>query len=254
VLILLPPSEGKSAPLDGPAVDLTELSFQELTPARDRVMNALVALCCRHPQRAAEVLGLGPTQHGEVGRDAHLREAPTAPAIDVYSGVLFDALSYPTLSKRAAARADQHVLIASALWGLVRPRDAIPAYRLSASTTLPKVGTMRKAWRAPVSDLLARVDELVLDLRSGAYQQLAPQPTLARNWVSVRVLQERNGKRMTVSHFNKATKGRIARAMLEGRREPSSAAALTTILSTYGFAAEQSDDRASTIDVIVRGL
>jgi cytoplasmic iron level regulating protein YaaA (DUF328/UPF0246 family) len=254
VLILLPPSEGKTVPLDGPAVDLAALSFPELTPQRDRVMTALVALCCRHPQRAAKALGLGPTQHGEVEHDAHLREAPTAPAIDVYSGVLFDALSYSTLSKGAAVRADQQVLIASALWGLVRPRDAIPAYRLSASTTLPKVGTMRKAWRAPVSDLLARVDGLVIDLRSGAYQQLAPPPTLAPNWVSVRVLQERNGKRVTVSHFNKATKGRIARAMLKGRREPTSLAALTATLSSYGFATERSDDRASTIDVIVKDL
>jgi cytoplasmic iron level regulating protein YaaA (DUF328/UPF0246 family) len=113
---------------------------------------------------------------------------------------------------------------------------------------------MRKAWRAPVSDLLARVEGLVIDLRSGVYQQLAPQPTLSPNWVSVRVLQERNGKRMTVSHFNKATKGRIARAIVEGRREPTSAAALRATLSSYGFAAERSDDHASTIDVIVRDL
>jgi hypothetical protein len=43
VLILLPPSEGKTAPAGGDAVDLGSLAFaDELTAARERVLAALV--------------------------------------------------------------------------------------------------------------------------------------------------------------------------------------------------------------------
>jgi cytoplasmic iron level regulating protein YaaA (DUF328/UPF0246 family) len=38
------------------------------------------------------VLDLGPAQRDEITRNAELRTAPTSPAIDLYTGVLYDAL------------------------------------------------------------------------------------------------------------------------------------------------------------------
>ncbi len=255
VLILLPPSEGKSAALDGPVVDPSTLSFPSLGPTRERVLTALIDLCRGDVDVAATALGLGPTQRGEVGANTLLRTEPCAPAIEVYTGVLYEALGYGSLTTAARRRADEQLAIASALWGLVRPQDLIPSYRLSSGTTLPGVGTIASAWKGPVSAELESVDGLIVDLRSGGYISLGPVPaSVADRSVAVRVLQERAGKRTVVSHFNKATKGRIVRSLVSSRRTLRTPAAFADALADLGYRIEWTTAGAhatTRIDVIV---
>ena len=79
MLILLPPSEGKTPPAEGPVLDLAALSLPELGGARRTVLDALVTLCRTDPDGARKVLGLSPRQAEEVTRDAGVPEAATAP-------------------------------------------------------------------------------------------------------------------------------------------------------------------------------
>lgn len=255
MLILLPPSEGKSAALDGPAVEISALSFPSLASTRESVLSALLDLCAGDVDVAATTLGLGPTQRGEVGANTLLRSEPCARAIEVYTGVLYETLDYAGLTAAGRRRADDQIAIASALWGLVRPGDLIPAYRLSAGTSLPGIGPLGRAWRDPVSAAIASVEGLIVDLRSGGYVALGPVPASAADrTVTVRVLQERNGRRTIVSHFNKATKGRIVRALLSSRRTPTTPAAFAQALDALGFRVELEParrGRATSVDVIV---
>jgi hypothetical protein len=147
VLILLPPSEGKTAPRRGQALDPAALSFPGLAPARELVLDALVALCRDDPEKAAATLDVPKSQLDLVDRNAHLRTAPTARADRVYSGVLYDALGFATLSGAAKRRAGTRVAVTSSLFGLVRPADRIPAYRLSGDAVLPGVGGVAGVWR-----------------------------------------------------------------------------------------------------------
>lgn len=254
MLILLPPSEGKSAPEHGPSVDIAGLSFPGLASTRRRVLSALVDLCRGDVDEAAAALGLGPTQRGEVGANARLRREPCGPAIEVYTGVLYEALDAPTLTAAARRRLGEHVAIASALWGLVRPDDLIPSYRLSAGTTLPGLGTLTSAWRTPLASTLGQGDGLLVDMRSGGYVSLGPLPDDER-CVTVRVLQERNGRRTVVSHHNKATKGRIVRQLVASRRTPATPEAFADALEALDYRVEMSTERGSrTLDVVVEDL
>lgn len=256
MLILLPPSEGKSAPEAGPKLKLSTLSFPQLNATRTIVLDALVDLCRGDLDEASTALGLGVTQRGEVGANAALKGEPCAPAIDVYTGVLYEHLDAETLTPRARQRLSEHVAIASALWGLVRPEDLIPAYRLSGGTTLPGLGTLASAWRPAMETLLADVSGLVIDMRSGAYVGLGPVPTERDgDSVTVRVLNERNGKRTVVSHNNKATKGEVVRALLLSRRTPSTVPALADTLEKVGYRVEVTPPSPKTglasLDVIL---
>lgn len=257
MLILLPPSEGKTSPEVGPRLKLGELSFPELQPVRSEVLDALIAVCQGRPQRAATVLGLGPKQLGEVSRNAALVTAPTAPAIEVYTGVLYDALDVAHLPASARAKLNTHVVIASALFGFLRPNDPIPAYRLSGDTTLPGVGPLGSVWRDPLADVLGSTSGVIVDLRSGAYAKLGPIPPQAAHRALVgRVLLERNGKRTVVSHHNKATKGRLVRALMQLRTVPSSQDAIIRSLEKLGFWCDIHDARKpgqpAGLDIIVR--
>lgn len=251
MLILLPPSEGKTRPAAGSPLDLDALSFPTLAPVRALLLRTLVKLSSGNQQRAAEVLGLGPTQAEAIAINAALVDEPAARADEIYTGVLFSALDLGSLDQDARARADSSIAIASALFGLVRPGDRIPAYRLSGNVTLPRLGTVASRWRTALPKVMAEVtdDGLLIDLRSGTYTALGKPPaSLADRTATMRVLHEHNGQRKIVSHFNKATKGRIVRGLMESGAEPRTVEQLESALADLGWTVERDGGR---LDVIV---
>jgi uncharacterized protein len=186
VLVLLPPSETKRPGGDGPLLDLGTLAAPELGPVRTELVEALVKLADDVPAARA-ALGLSAAQDGEIERNAALWTGPTLPAVDRYTGVLYDALDVGSLTRAQRTRAAARLAVGSALFGFVRAEDRIPAYRLSAGSVLPGLPTLRALWKPVLSPVLAGLEGLVVDVRSGAYAALAPAPGA----VTVRVLSER---------------------------------------------------------------
>jgi cytoplasmic iron level regulating protein YaaA (DUF328/UPF0246 family) len=271
VLILLPPSEGKTAPRRGKPLDLDHLSFPSLTDARAEMLTALVSLCTTAGAggsggpdapdltKAAEVLGLGKTQADEVVRNAELRTAPTARADQVYSGVLYEALDLGSLDAAARRRASGRLAIASGLFGLLRPGDRIPAYRLSGSVSLPGIGPVATYWSSRLDEAVREgaARGLVVDLRSSTYASFwRPAPDTARRVVTVRVLHEVGGRRKVVSHFNKATKGRLVRSLLDDGGRPTSPTRLAELLRDLGWMVELGEPgrHGVQLDVVVAEL
>ncbi len=256
VLILLPPSEGKAAPRRGKPLDDATLSFPVLTDARKAVRETLIDLCTNDPDRAAEVLGLSAGQRDLVDLNAGIDSAPTARADRVYTGVLYDALGFDTLSPAAKRRAGSRVAVTSSLFGLVRPGDRIPAYRLSGDAVLPGVGSVAGVWRDALGEAVAEAlgAGLLVDLRSSTYAAFwRPPATLGRKVATVRVLHEVAGRRQVVSHFNKATKGRLVRALLEDGRDPRSPAKLAEVLTELGWTVElETTAKGTRLDVVRR--
>ncbi|HET6167621.1 MAG TPA: peroxide stress protein YaaA [Marmoricola sp.] len=259
MLILLPPSEGKSAPRRGKRLDLTALDFPALLDARTTMLDALVDLCRRDPAAAAAALDLGPAQVDLVERNAELHTAPTARADRVYTGVLYDALDLATLDAAARRRATRWLVIMSSLLGAVRPNDPIPAYRLSGGTRLPGPGIVSAHWRAHLGPVLADAagGSLVIDLRSSAYATFwRPDPAAADRVATVRVLHQVGDRRTVVSHFNKATKGRLVRALLSDGGTPTGPAQLAEQLRDLGWTVEagQSTRTGQQLDVVVEEI
>ncbi|MEV4836447.1 peroxide stress protein YaaA [Nonomuraea sp. NPDC049486] len=224
MLILLPPSEGKAPAGDGPPVG--DLSFPKLDRPRKRVLNALVRASRR--RNALEVLGLSPGLAPELAKNLELQTAPTLPAGELYTGVLYDNLALSEFSPEARARAEEHVLIFSGLWGVLRLADRIPPYRLAMGVSLPPIGPLAAFWRPLITPELERLPGLVVDLRSSAYAA-AWRP--GSRGVSVRVLK--GGK--VVSHMAKATRGEVARRLLESGLAPETPDELVKTLEDLGY-------------------
>ena len=147
-LILLPPSEGKTGRSRGKAVDLPSLSFPELNEVRETVLDSLAKVSSTSD--AYGVLGVGPSLRDEVERNIHWRSEPAVPVSELYSGVLYDALGYSTLSPGSKRRAGARLLVVSAAWGALRMADRVPPYRLSMGTSLPGLGPLASYWRDPL--------------------------------------------------------------------------------------------------------
>ncbi|MGJ3191321.1 peroxide stress protein YaaA [Paenarthrobacter nitroguajacolicus] len=215
MLILLPPSEGKTPASNGPAIEWESLSFPELNPARAKVLEALGTVSAH--EDALALLGVGASLRDDVERNTRLHAEPAAPAHQVYSGVLYDALGYNSMTPAQRRKATESILVVSALWGAIGFGDHVPAYRLSMGTALPDVGRLASYWKPQLNAALTQraEGELLVDCRSSTYAAAWAPP--ATQTVNVNVFSESNGKRTVVSHFAKHTRGELARHLLTRR-------------------------------------
>lgn len=240
MLIVLPPSETKAGGGRGAPLDLDALSLPTLTPIRRKLAEAIVSLADDH-DASRKALGLGASATPEIERNAQLWTSPTRPAIERYTGVLFDALDYPSLTRAGKNKAIDRLAVGSALFGVARAGDLIPAYRLSAGSKIPGFRTLAAEWKPALPEALAALGEdVVIDLRSGGYQQLGPVPDA----ITVTVLTEgTDGTRTVVSHFNKHHKGVVARSLIRSRKQVRDINSLAAIVADGGQRAEVASER-----------
>jgi cytoplasmic iron level regulating protein YaaA (DUF328/UPF0246 family) len=276
MLILLPPSETKRDGGDFAALSeggLEALSFPMLSPTRKKVAAALVSLS-RKPAEALEALKLSPKQMTEITRNRAVLTSSGMPAIDRYTGVLYDGLAASNLPDTAREFLRDNVVIQSALLGPVGALDPIPAYRLSFDSRLPQLaaGTLKKAWAAAGAQALAgRISadvsasgsvgaQLVLDLRSEGYSALSPLAP-ARETVYLRVVTKgENGQLKALNHFNKKGKGEFVRAIAKNSTETAGISTVDELIawaSTLGLVlergAEATADWPAELNLVVSG-
>jgi hypothetical protein len=224
VLILLPPSETKATRSRGRSLDLDRLSSPELTPARRKVLDSLAGVSAR--PHAADVLGVSPGLREEIDRNTRLLEAPTLPAADLYTGVLYDALDLGGLDPASRRRAQRRVVVQSALFGVLRLADRVPPYRLSMGVNLPGVGPLAGHWREPLAEVMPGLAgrDVVVDCRSSTYAAAwVPRGPLAERWVQVRV--------PGATHMAKHTRGLVTRALCETDADPRTPQALAVVVA-----------------------
>jgi cytoplasmic iron level regulating protein YaaA (DUF328/UPF0246 family) len=194
MLILLPPSEGKNQPTSKAKVNLTKLVFsKELFEIRSRLLTKSLAV------------------------------APAARAMDVYTGVLYQALDWKSLSATAQARGEKSILISSAIFGVLRPNDLIPNYKAKI-----KVSDWKVALK-PALDGLA--DDLIIDCRSSTYAGTW-QPSPA-NTVAVRVFKKEKGKISVITHLSKKYRGELTRVLLTSGKPPKTPSELLAITEKH---------------------
>jgi hypothetical protein len=142
----------------------------------------------------------------------------------------------------------RRVLVFSALFGVLRMNDRIPAYRLSGAVALPRLGSLTAFWR---DRLVEAIDPkgLVVDCRSAAYAGMWLPP--ADRHVPVRVFREVDGERSVVSHMAKHSRGLITRALCEESSDPRSKDELAESLKGYFAAHEVTTVAGVPVDVRV---
>ncbi|HEY7464957.1 MAG TPA: peroxide stress protein YaaA [Candidatus Limnocylindria bacterium] len=234
MLVILPPSETKRPPPDaGPPLDLETLSFPELTPMRQRVLEALIATSTQPDGRRR--LRLGPSLAPELARNEQLRELPTRHAVDTYAGPLYEGLDPALWSSELLQRADRRSVIVSALWGAIRPTDRIPAYRLHVCSWLVGMDRLEPEWRTVLPDVLASAagaDGPVLDLRSPSYQAMGRPSGLDEQTVKLRIRPSAGGPPHIGDVVAKRVRGEAAHHLLDSPADPEDPLDIADVLAT----------------------
>ena len=135
-LILLPPSEGKASGGEARALHMTSLSFSSLNETRKLMIKGLVDVSSK-PEAALRLLGLkGKSLETAKLDNLSVENTLTKPAIERYTGVMFDAIDYPTFNDAEKVIFNESVIIISGLFGMVRPTDMLPIYKLKMGAKL----------------------------------------------------------------------------------------------------------------------
>ena len=231
MLILLPPSETKQL---GGDLGAEAYPFPELDSARSAVRNALEQLSA-DSVLAQKLLKFNGVE--QLRGNLELATAGRMPAAMRYTGVLYSALDAQSLGAEATSQLGARVLIQSSLFGLISALTPIPWYRLSAGTSLPGLN-LKKTWSEAHSRLWEQLPQPVIDMRSKAYQQLAPIPSAIEAF-DVDVLDAESGR--ALNHFNKKAKGAFTRAAVADKLD--SLADIRAAAQRAGLVAEISGKR-----------
>ncbi|MDO9591542.1 MAG: peroxide stress protein YaaA [Microcella sp.] len=247
----MPPSETKRSGGTGPELALDALSFASLTALRRGVVDAVQKLSADEAE-SARALKLGAKAAAvEVARNRELTLSPTMPAVERYTGVLFDALAVHEWQADARARASAHIMVHSALFGLLSADDPIPAYRLSHDSRLPGL-RLRAHWAEANTAVLQSIDAPLIDLRSAGYAALGPLPGRDNAAVVTVVAIGADGVVRALNHFNKKGKGDWVKALLSAGPLPESIDSLCAVSNDLDWPLRRLDDR--TLELVVPGV
>jgi len=206
--ILFSPSETKTNKAFLPAINEKSFIFRHLYEKRMEVIGRYQDIIQKQDIASLSTLfGIKDAQKCLALSHINLFSALTCKAIERYDGVAYDYLHYPTLLESAQNFIDHHVLIFSNLFGPLLAGENIPEYKLSQGETLEgfKPELFYKEAFSPSLDAMLE-DEFIVDLRAGFYEKFY---TLKQPYITMKFLKK--GK--SVSHFAKAYRGKVLRAI-----------------------------------------
>lgn len=208
--VLFSPSETKTTHVDSPIVHQNSFIFPDLYTKRSEVFSCYDSFVSNaSSDELQQLYGIKDETKIQELTSSSILTSLTCKAIERYDGIAYDHLSYSTLDHASRSWIDSHVMIFSNLFGPILANNLIPYYKLQQGEALgsfkPEI-FYKEHFSHAITSWLKR--ETVLDLRAGFYEKFY---TLSQPYITMKFLK--NGK--VVSHFAKAYRGRVLRALAQ---------------------------------------
>lgn len=163
-----------------------------------------------------------------VARFANFSDTPdhdaAKQAMYMFAGDTYTGLDAQSLDADTVAYAQNHLRILSGLYGILRPLDAIQAYRLEMGSRLasPKGKNLYAFWGDKVALNLndaaeASPSEFLVNCASTEYFSVVNTDVLRPKVLTPVFLERRDGTEKTISFFAKKARGAMARFIVENR-------------------------------------
>jgi cytoplasmic iron level regulating protein YaaA (DUF328/UPF0246 family) len=207
-----------------------------------RAAELIAVLRKKTPAEVASLMALSDTLAAlNVGRYAawqpQATPANSKPAVLAFDGDVYGGLDAKTLTTADLTWAQQHLVLLSGLYGVLRPLDRLQPYRLEMGTALatPHGKDLYAYWGDAVAEHLNALQAdvarpVVVNLASQEYARVALRPALRARVIDC-VFEDWKGDRYKIiSFFAKRARGLMARYVVQHR--------ITTPKKLLGFDAD----------------
>ncbi len=222
--ILLPPSEGKCPGGNPFAPDMFDYRssstfnyFSELNPERRKLITALQETITAGKDLETLFGIKGESLDQAVEANMQVFDAPLMSAMQRYSpGVMFKSMDFAGLPTGAQRRLLENGIIVSGLFGLLRPDDLIPDYRLRIDAVMPAIGKVSRYWRPYISPLLneALKGHIVWNLLPTSQKEAWDDAHSYEQMIEIRFFDEENGERKAITHGVKPLRGQLVNVIV----------------------------------------
>jgi len=198
MLILIPPSEGKAK------IKSSNILFKDTKFKYEREVNQVVRhLSILDQEDLRSIYGTSQEKSEIFHRqNQDIFKSHCAPAIERYTGVVYEYINWSTLDKSAREYMEKHVRILSGLFGFLTPQTLIPNYKLKMN-----VLSLQLHWNPIITKALEN-QETVFDLLPQVHRKAY---TPSKNVIKVDFSVIKKGKKTAAGHFGKAVKGKFIR-------------------------------------------
>lgn len=222
-IILLPPSEGKTKGGDETKIyrvvkNLRKYNnFNFLEIEREYIYNALRnsfgKLSRSELEKVFELKGDNLTKAIENLSD--FLNLSTLKAINRYDGVMFKAIDYNSLSLAQRNKFDSSVIFIDGMFGLLKPSDLIPDYKLKITSKFLDVD-VTKYWKerlvGPIKEQVR--DKIVIDILPEAHRKVLTYPSSTEHY-KITFAELKKGKLVNAGHNSKKLKGEFVRYIID---------------------------------------
>ncbi|NQV71587.1 YaaA family protein [bacterium] len=219
--ILLPPAEGKQEGGNPFAPDMFDYRtsntfnyFHQLKPERRKLIDHLHSVIKSGEHDLSALFGVKDANlEAAVKANLEIYKSPLISALDRYApGVMYQAMDFPGLPTGAQRRLLEEGIIFSGMFGLLRPDDLIPMYKLKMDASIPGLGNVGSFWRESLSKALNETlkDRWVWNFLPGVHEDAWTNEVTYEAMVRVKFFIQKGGEREAVTHGVKPLRGKLA--------------------------------------------
>ena len=142
--------------------------------------------------------------------------AKTYPALKLFDGLMYRNIRRMDWTETEAAYVQDHLLITSALYGVIPAITPIAPHRLDFLMKLKVQGKSLKTFWKAVYDQTLQEEELIISLLSSEFETVFSKEIQDR-MVTFKFLEEKNGQLKVHSTISKKARGAFVTALLENQ-------------------------------------
>ena len=138
------------------------------------------------------------------------------PALHLFDGLMYRNIKRENLTKKEQAYLEKHLMITSALYGVIPAFAPIAPHRLDFLMKLKVAGkSLKSHWQSAYEESL-KCEELIFSLLSSEFETVFPKE-VREKMVTFKFMEDRDGKLKVHSTISKKARGAFLTALMENQ-------------------------------------